>query len=108
MGEVEIHNGQIIVDGQPQEQAPVASEVPLLPPSVPGSPEDLDPNVIAALMAQTISTWEGETGMKIPMDLVNRLLTLKSARGHKLVWTRFDVHQTFALWARKMEGRAKL
>ncbi len=104
MAEVEIHNGQILVDGVVQPEAPV---LPLAEPK-PGPPvvEDTDPEMIAARMAQTISL--GMDNKLTPMEIVNSLLTAKSAGGHKLVWTRFDVFQTFALWAKKLDGRAKL
>lgn len=103
MPEVEIHNGQILVDGVVQASATVAVERPKPPP---GLPEDVEPEDIARRMAGTISL--GVDNKLTPMEIVNALLTLVSPRGHKLVWTRFDVHQTFALWAKKMEGKSKL
>lgn len=104
---VEIHNGQIIVDGQPVPETPSPGLTPLVPPSPSqGVVEDIEPEEIARQMAQAIA---GGIEVKLlPMEIVNSLLTLRSARGHKLVWTRFDVHQTFALWARKMEGRSRV
>ncbi len=102
--EIEIHNGQIILDGEPQPEAPTAPLTPPQPPS--GLPQDVEPEEIARRMAATISL--GVDNKLTPMEIVNALLTLRSPGGHKVVWTRFDVYQTFALWAKKLEGKAKL
>lgn len=105
MPEIEIHNGEILIDGVPQPQ-PVSGLALAKPSRDGGKPEDIEPEEIARAMAGEISRGIG-AGLT-PMEIVNGLLTLKSPLGHKLVWTRFDVYQTFAIWSKKMEGRAKL
>lgn len=103
MPQVEIHNGQILEDGEPVQSSPS----PRPQPAKGGQPvEDVEPEAIAGAMAACISL--GIDSHLTPMEIVNSLLTLNSGRGHKLVWTRFDVHQAFALWTRKMDGRGKL
>lgn len=97
MPETVIHNGQIIVDGKSQEQAPL--------PADPQRASELDPEEIAREMARTVS--EGTAAKLLPMQIVNNLLTLRSPGGEKLVWTRFDLYQCFALWSKKMVGELK-
>lgn len=105
---VEIHNGEVLVNGVPEAGGPEAEAVltPPGPKAKSAGVEDINPEDIAARMANTISL--GIENKLTPMEIVNSLLTLNSAKGHKLVWTRFDVHQTFALWAKKLDGRGKL
>ncbi len=102
MAEIEIHNGEVRINGEVQA-------APTPPPErakgKPG-PEDVEPNEIARAMAQVVAL--GITDKLSPMEIVNGLLQLKSPAGHKLVWTRFDVYQTFALWSKKLEGKSKL
>lgn len=103
--EVEIHNGQVLVDGKVQEGggggAPPSAE------PVPREP-DLGPEAIAAAMARCVSEFQLEPGVRVPMELVNRLLTLRSLDGQKLVWTKWDVNQVFLLWSKKVEGGSRL
>ena len=68
------------------------------------SVEDIDPENIAAAMAKTISEQLSLAPPGTPMDIVTALLKLRSEKGHKLVWTRFDIHQLFALWTNKFEA----
>lgn len=99
-----IHNGQIIseVPGVITEQLP---SVALLSPAkaIPAMVEDIEPEVLAGLMARVISEAFDETPAPSPMEVVNRLLQLKTDRGHKVVWTRFDVNQLFAIWSNKLD-----
>lgn len=92
-GGVSIHNGEIT--GQAPE-GPGAQSRPT--PRL----EDVEPNEIARAMAAEISRALSESPQPTPMDLVNRLLALKSPLGHKLVYTRFDAFQLFSIWSRKM------
>lgn len=102
MAEIEIHNGQVLVDGVPEAQVE-----PLAPtPAKPSREDDLEPDAIAQRMAQVIS--QGQAEKLLPMEVVNRLLTLKTAGGQKLVWTKWDVRQAFVLWGKKMEGQVRL
>ena len=102
MPEVEIHNGQIIVDGIPEPSAP-SGEPPR--PAKPGREDDLTPDQIAGRMAQIIS--QGIDGKLLPMEIVNGLLTLRTEGGQKLVWTKWDVRQAFVLWSKKLEGESR-
>ena len=104
-----IHNGQILdpVPGVKTEQLPLFAETPPTHREVPQTVQDIDPNQLAGIMALTISEALEETPVPPPMEIVNRLLRLKTTRGHKALWTRFDVNQLFALWTNKLErGRA--
>lgn len=107
MTPVEIHNGQILVDGQAQAEAPVSpvkAELPLV--------TNLDPDEIARRMAAAISERQGLQPPPTPMDLVNVLLNLavRDQKGimQKLVWTRFDVQKAMGLLAQKLTGTAAL
>ena len=96
MAETIIHNGEVIVDGRPVREAE---------PAEPGkAPGELQPDEIAEALARCIS--EGQAAKLLPMELVNRLLTLQ-VRGQKVLWTKWDVRQLFALWSKKMEGSLK-
>lgn len=102
-----IHNG-VIIDEIPgvHTDLPPARHIPETTPirrEVPTSVEDIEPEALASLMAGTISEALLESLQPSPMEIVNRLLRLKTARGHKAVWTRFDVNQLFALWTNKLE-----
>lgn len=99
MPETVIHNGEILVDGQAQPASPPPRDAKPRPAS---KPEDIEPEEIARRMAATVSL--GIEHKLTPMEIVNSLLTLNSPNGHKLVWTRFDVHQTFLLWSKKLSG----
>ncbi len=93
-----IHNGQIL-----NEPAGVQTE----PVPAPGlAPEDIEPEALAALMAACLSDQLAVIPQPSPMAIVTALLKLKTTRGHKVVWTRFDIHQMFALWSSKMAPRA--
>ncbi len=98
----EIHNGVVLADvpgvGTGSEPSPAPKPDPMA--------EDKDPEVIAQQMAWTISTGvaEGQT----PMEIVNRLLALKSPKGHKLVWTRFDMLKLYAMYSNKLTGENRL
>lgn len=97
MTQFEIHNGEVIVDGKVQTV------------TVPESPVeacDLSPDGIAAVMARVISI--GITDKITPIEIVTRLLQLKSPKGQKLVWTRFDLFQMFAIWSKKLSGESKV
>lgn len=101
-----IHNGQVVneISGVQTEMAQTA----VLPPpqtlrqQVPQSVEDIDPEALAARMASCISEQLLLEPKVVPMDIVTALLKLQTPRGHKVVWTRFDLHQMFALWSNKM------
>lgn len=99
-----IHNGQIIspVPGVGTEELPSIS-LPSPAKPVPASVEDVDPEALAGLMARVISEAFNETPAPSPMEVVTRLLQLKTERGHKVVWTRFDVNQLFAIWSNKLD-----
>lgn len=97
-----IHNGEII-GGNPL----VGTEE--LPARQSKLPEELDPDQLAAVMARTVSDWLMDSGqVKTPMDLVNRLLQLKDEAGRKLVFTRFDLFQCFAIWSKKLTGQDRV
>lgn len=98
----EIHNGQVLQDvpGVVTDRVEEALNEPLLGTK-------LDPELIAAQLAREISSWLMDSGeVKTPMDLVNRLLQLQGQHGEKLLFTRFDLFQCFALWTKKLEGRS--
>lgn len=101
MPEIEIHNGEILVDGEPSPELASPEPKPR-----PGREPELSPDEIASLMAWAIS--EAQAARATPMEIVNRLLGLKTPGGQKVVWTKWDVRQLFALWAKKMEGSSKL
>lgn len=103
MSEVTIHNGEILIDVEVQPEAPsgLAAKVQPVTPEA-----ELDPEKIAGLMAKTIS--QAQDDKCTPMETVNRILTLRTVGGQKLVWTKWDVRQLFALWSKKMEGSSKL
>ena len=97
---VEIHNGEVFGEELPAVAAPAA------PPKPNSLPPDLDPDLIAAAMAQVVSN--GLARKALPMEIVNELLQLKSPNGGKVVWTRFDVFQLFGIWSKKLTGEARL
>lgn len=102
-----IHNGEIINDiaGVKTEAAPARPipSQPMVRREVPQSVEDIDPEALAGLMARVISDALAEAPAPSPMEIVTRLLVLKTDKGHKVVWTRFDINQLFALWTNKLE-----
>ena len=99
--EVSIHNG--VVTGA---DALAVTDLPSPPRPIPTTEQDTDPNKIAAAMAHAIS--DGITANSTPMDIVNSLLQIKGESGHKLVWTRFDMLQMFAIWSQKLSGEQKI
>lgn len=96
--ELSIHNGVVIGD------SPVQTEQ--VPDRAPAA--DLDPNEISRAMAQVVSEGLHRVPSATPMELVNLLLQLKTKSGKKLVFTRFDLFQCFALWSKKMTGESRL
>lgn len=100
MTETIIHNGEVIVDGRPQEVE--------APPSSPRAASELDPEEIAARMAKCISQAQAEGPTVTPMEVVNRILQLKSPGGQKLVFTRFDLFQCFAIFSKKLSGETRI
>ncbi len=96
-----IHNGQILhpVPGVGTTEAETSVPPPRLPAGIP----DIDPDELAGLMAGVISTALSETPTPSPMEIVNRLLQAQTPRRHKLVFTRFDMLQLFALWSNKLD-----
>lgn len=98
-----IHNGQIL---HPVPGVGTVTGVPVIPQTqkrLPAEIADVEPNELARLMAEVISAASAEPEPVSPMEVVNRLLRLTTPRGHKVVWTRFDVHQVYALWSNKLE-----
>lgn len=102
-GERVIHNGQILheIPGVHTDEA-APSPPPQGSKPLPAGIPDIDPDILAGLMAGTISTALAESPGPTPMEIVNRLLQLKTARGHKAVFTRFDMLQLFAIWSNKL------
>lgn len=106
MNERVIHNGEILTpipgikDEEPQ--APKAPQGKAAPPLL---LQDIEPEELARLIAGTISSAMGESPQPTPMEIVNRLLCLKTECGHKVLWTRFDVSQLFAIWSNKLESQ---
>lgn len=103
MGEVSIHNGEILVDGVPQR---VPDQDIAKPSAKPNREDDLAPDEIARQMAQVIS--KGIFDRATPMEIVNQLLVLKTPGGQKLVWTKWDVRQAFVLWGKKLAGELRV
>lgn len=108
--EYEIINGQIIseppgVKTETPANLSAVSEVSPLRRQVPQQVQDAEPEALAAAMADCVSRALDEEPVPSPMDIVNRLLRLKTANGHKIVWTRFDIHQLYALWTNKLSSR---
>lgn len=92
MTEVQIHNGEV-----------VNPEVLAAKTTIGGPPtplEDIDPDQLAQAMVNCVAAVQGQPGAT-PRDVVNSLLQLRTTRGHKAVWTRFDVLQLFALHAKQ-------
>ncbi len=103
--ELIIHNGVIVNDvpGVKTEPLPTFASASPIKREVPQSVEDVDPEQLAGLMAAVISAAMDETPKPSPMEIVTRLLMLQTERGHKVVWTRFDINQLFALWTNKLD-----
>lgn len=97
-GDKLIHNGEIIA-----APAEVQTEVMPAQRPIPDSVEDTDPEMLAGLIACCISTAMAETPMPPPMEVVNRLLRLKTPMGRKALWTRFDMLQLYSLYSNKLE-----
>lgn len=102
---VSIHNGE--VQGEfpgVQTERPSASTEPrpVLPPGTAELPTGLQPNEIARAMAAAVSEELVRKPQPTPMELVNRLLQLKNEAGEKLVFTRFDLFQIFAIWSQRL------
>lgn len=100
-----IHNGQVFA---PPNALVKDEPIPQAAPKPPTEPS-LDPEQLAAAMAHTISQCLGRKPVAAtPMEIVNALLqlTMKDSQGRlqKLVWTRWDVHQAFAIWSSKLQG----
>lgn len=105
-----IHNGQILHDVPGVHTTTPTQSIPEtggLKSQVPKTVEDVEPEALAGLMAGVISQALDETPRPPPMEIVNRLLRLKTDRGHKVVWTRFDINQLFALWTNKLDNRLR-
>lgn len=99
----EIHNGEVIADvaGVQTKQAP-ANARPSLPPGVSELPSGLQPDEIARAMAAELSEALAAVPQPTPMELVNKLLQLKNKDMEKLVFTRFDLFQIFAIWSKRL------
>lgn len=111
MIERRIHNGEIL-DEIPgiTTVTPAAPALPATAPlrrQIPPGPENCDPEELAACMAKCIAEGLSLEPKATPMELVNSLLklTIGPGSGHKVVWTRFDIHQLFALWTNKQQNR---
>ncbi len=92
MTEVRIHNGEIVG----QEAAPER-------PKAAAPPSDLNPDALAALIAREIAQAFAEEPRPLPIQVVNRLLQLKSPGGHKVLWTRFDLFKLYGLYTKELE-----
>lgn len=76
---------------------------------------DLDPAELEAKMTAIVETaidsmyGEGEPDHEpLAKDIVRKLLLLQGTKGRKLVFTRFDIMQIFAIWTRKLEGKDRV
>ena len=98
-----IHNGEVIADvaGVQTESLPAGAR-PVLPPGVSELPTGLQPDEISAAMARAISESMATKPQATPMEIVNRLLQLKNEDMEKLVFTRFDLFQIFAIWSKRL------
>lgn len=99
-----IHNGEILAEFPGVKTVPLPSYTGKLTARHHTPPvEDVEPEVLAGLMAGIISKAMAETPAPSPMEVVTRLLQLNTEKGHKVVWTRFDINQLFALWTNKLD-----
>lgn len=99
---VSIHNGEVLGEFPGvQTERPSASAEPR-PPGTAELPTELQPNEIARAMAAAVSEELALKPQPTPMELVNRLLQLKNEAGEKLVFTRFDLFQIFAIWSKRL------
>lgn len=106
----EIHNGVVVQDvpGVVTEQLPVETRAPA------PSPDSLSPDQIAAAMAWCLDELlypklgDVDPSRVTPMALVNALLQLKDDKGQKLVFTRWDLFQCFAIWSKKLAGAERV
>lgn len=87
---IHIHNGEVM------GAAPPSTPKPLPPP-------DLNPDALAAQMAREIAQAFAEEPRPLPIQVVNRLLQLKTPGGHKLLWTRFDLFKLYGLYTKELE-----
>ncbi len=101
--ERKIHNGEIL-DPVPGVYTEAAPALPI-GRQTPQGLQDNDPDELAAAMAKCLADALVESPVPSPMELVNRLLRLQSPRGHKIVWTRFDINQLFALYSNKLDNK---
>lgn len=98
-----IHNGEILSEPEGVKTVPLPATF-RLPGAISTPPvEDINPDVLAGLMAGIISAAFNESPPPSPMEIVSRLLMLKTENNHKVVWTRFDINQLFALWTNKLD-----
>lgn len=103
MSGVSIHNGEVLGEfpGVQTEPSP-AKPRPAMPSGTAELPTGLQPNEIARAMAAQLSEALALKPQPTPMELVNRLLQLKNEAGEKLVFTRFDLFQIFAIWSKRL------
>lgn len=95
--ELVIHNGEILnpIPGVKTEQAQTPANLT--------SVQDIEPELLSSLMVGVISASREESPEPTAVEVVNRLLTLKTSHGHKVVWTRFDINQLFAIYSNKLD-----
>lgn len=99
-----IHNGGIVIPAPGVETESASPELLKRlerPGNQWGGLEDIDPDQLAATMAFVVAEAFDESPRPLPIQVVNRLLQLKTAKGHKLLWTRFDMMQLFGLYAKR-------
>lgn len=100
----EIHNGVIVAEAPGVSSSLLPIDLPAKEPA-----KDLSPDDIAAAMAREITSWLMDSGeVKTPMELVNRLLQLQDTKQQKLLFTRWDLFQCFAIWTRKLQGQDRV
>lgn len=79
---------------------------------------DLDPAQLAARMNETVRAeiiafqqsreFTEENLVELSETIVRKLLLLVGSKGRKLVFTRFDLMQIFAIWNRKLAGEDRV
>lgn len=99
----EIHNGVIVAEAPGVSSSPLSVDLPAKEPA-----KDLSPDDIAAALAKVVDDWVAEDAHSVPMELVNRLFQLTDAKGQKLLFTRWDLFQCFAIWTRKLQGQDRV
>ena len=73
---------------------------------------DLDPAELEAKMIATavevLETEPKHDSKTTAERIIRALLLLQGSKGRKLVFTRFDIMQIFAIWTRKLEGKDRV